>query len=73
MLEALKSLQVGLNPTNLLTDFESAAISAFQAAFPAIQASGCFFHLTQIIWRHVQQFGLARLYETDDQFARKQE
>lgn len=58
LLRELQNLQPGLHPQYLMTDFELAAIQAFEAVFPGINASGCFFHLTQSIWRKVQNEGL---------------
>lgn len=58
MLQELKNLQAGLQPQTLMTDFEQAAIQAFELEFPAIQPTGCFFHLSQSVWRRVQTEGL---------------
>ncbi|KAB0800520.1 hypothetical protein PPYR_06260, partial [Photinus pyralis] len=78
LLQELKRIQVGLQPMQLMTDFEHAAMQAFQQEFPETNRSGCFFHLTQSVWRKVQEQGLkARTdifqsvrYEQDYQFAR---
>lgn len=61
-LQELKNLQPGLNPQHLMTDFEMAAIQAFELEFPLIQTTGCFFHLSQNVWRKVQNEGLAVIY-----------
>uniref|UniRef100_A0A914V4C5 MULE transposase domain-containing protein n=1 Tax=Plectus sambesii TaxID=2011161 RepID=A0A914V4C5_9BILA len=37
----------GLTPRYCMTDFEEAAINAFNEVWPDIHVSGCFFHLTQ--------------------------
>ena len=58
-----------LRPASLITDFEMAAIQAARAAFPNAAQSGCFFHLTQNIYRRVQDEGLKVRYETDANFA----
>jgi hypothetical protein len=58
LLQEIKVLQPGLQPQSLMTDFEQAAISAFQLEFPGIVPTGCFFHLTQCVWRKVQNEGL---------------
>lgn len=68
-LAELQNLQIDLNPETVMTDFEQAAISSFNEAFPQSQQRGCFFHFNQCIWRKIQQFGLQRRYETDDHFA----
>ncbi|CAK9289960.1 unnamed protein product [Gordionus sp. m RMFG-2023] len=37
-----------------MIDFEQAEINAFTHSFPSITIRGCFFHMTQAIWRHIQ-------------------
>ncbi|KAK4872354.1 hypothetical protein RN001_014383 [Aquatica leii] len=66
----LKRLQPVLRPTQLMTDFEQAALSAFNMEFPGITKTGCFFHLQQSVWRKVQSVGLKCRYESDREFAR---
>ena len=46
-----------------------AAIQAAGATFPNAVKSGCLFHLTQNIYRRVQNEGLQVRYETDANFA----
>ncbi len=59
LFQALKQLEPALNPTTVMTDFELAAQNAFEEEFPNVQLAGCFFHLSQAIWRQAQQMGLA--------------
>src|SRR6218665_1499133 len=47
----------GRNPESIITDFELAAINAFQYAFPQISLSGCYFHFGQSVWRKLQAEG----------------
>jgi MULE transposase domain len=58
MLQQLKNLQPGLQPQFLMTDFEQAALQAFELEFAGIAKTGCFFHLSQCVWRKVQSEGL---------------
>ena len=37
-------------------------MTAVETEFPRARISGCYFHFTQSLWRHVQQLGLASLY-----------
>ena len=37
--------------------------------FVGIIVKGCFFHLSQNIWKKIQENGLAALYENDQEFA----
>ena len=53
----------------MVTDFELAAINAFQAAFPGVEMTGCHFHLGQNIWRRLQADGLQSRYIADGDFA----
>lgn len=54
VLKNIKLLKPGLNPKTIMTDFETAQISAFQEVFPGIESRGCFFHFCQCIWRQIQ-------------------
>ena len=56
-------------PTNLIVDFEKAAINAFESHFLQTQVKGCFFHLTQNVWRKIQELGLKKKYQQDSSFA----
>ena len=47
LLRKLLELSPGLNPTNIMVDFEKAPINAFDEHFLAV-TSGCFFHLPKI-------------------------
>lgn len=52
-----------------MCDFEPAAIKAIKQIFPDVQVYGCFFHLRQCIYRHIQACGLQSLYGEDEEFA----
>ena len=69
MWDQVKLLCPDACPTHLIVDFEKAAINAFSRHYPLTQIKGCFFHLTQNIWRKVQEFGLQRKYQEDPIFA----
>lgn len=70
LLQQLKIMQPGLQPNNLMLDFELAAIQAFENEFPNLEKTGCFFHLSQSVWRKVQNEGLKVQYQGDHEFAR---
>uniref|UniRef100_T1ITW6 MULE transposase domain-containing protein n=1 Tax=Strigamia maritima TaxID=126957 RepID=T1ITW6_STRMM len=57
-----------LDPDNIISDFEIGAINAAQEVFPEANMQGCMFHLSQSIYRHVQQKGLQNRYTTDLNF-----
>ena len=65
----VQQISNNLQPTSIITDFEMAAIQAAGTAFPNATQSGCFFHLTQNIYRRIQNEGLQVRYETDANFA----
>ena len=44
---------MGGNPTELLIDYERAAMNAFVDVFPDADVKGCFFHLAQNVYRQV--------------------
>ncbi|CAJ0959347.1 unnamed protein product [Ranitomeya imitator] len=69
LLQELEKLQPGLQPDNLMLDFELAAIQAFESEFPNLVKTGCFFHLSQSVWRKVQNEGLKMQYQGDHEFA----
>ena len=60
---------IDLQPQFVLTDFEIAAIKAIHAEFQEVQHKGCHFHLSQNIYRKVQEFGLTVQYGTDENFS----
>lgn len=66
LLEALVGLIPLAQPTRILTDFESAAMQAFQHRFPGSAITGCYFHLSQSILRKVNEVGLKVAYESDN-------
>lgn len=59
----------GTVPNTVIVDFELAAINSFRHLFPQCTITGCFFHLGQSIWRHVQREGLSQRYMDDAGFA----
>ena len=54
------------NLEKILLDFESAATNAFAAAYPCARILGYYFHLTQSIFRKVNDIGMKSDYESDD-------
>eukprot|EP00105_Crassostrea_gigas_P045365 XP_019929513.1 PREDICTED: uncharacterized protein LOC109620813 [Crassostrea gigas] len=53
-------------PTSALADFETAVNDSGRDVFPGITTKGCFFHLTQAVWRTAQITGLQITYREDD-------
>ena len=49
-----------------MIDFEAAMWKALAAVLPDVQIKGCAFHLSQAIWRKVQELGLQKAYSDDE-------
>ena len=52
-----------------LVEFELAAINAIRNVLPGSHVSGCFYHLSSSLWKHIQRAGLQEQYVADPQFA----
>ena len=57
-------------PTDILFDYEKAAMNSAENVFAGITVTCCFFHLSQNIWRRIQENGLQPLYRNDPDFAK---
>ena len=49
----------------VILDFEAALWRAFETVFPQAKLTGCSFHFTQAIFRHVQMLGLQTSYQNN--------
>ncbi|XP_006814764.1 uncharacterized protein LOC102805415 [Saccoglossus kowalevskii] len=58
-----------LNPTSIMSVFKSATINAAVTVFPNATRKGCFYHLSQCVYRRVQAEGLQQQYQEDNDFA----
>ena len=70
LLKKLKEIQPDLDPSSIMVDFEKAQLNALEENFIAV-VFGCFFHLSQNIYRQIQSKGLTALYLEDEEFAIK--
>ena len=68
LLKKLKEIEPDLDPSSIMVDFEKAQPNALEENFIV---SGCFFHLSQNIYRQIQSKGLTALYLEDEKFAIK--
>ena len=64
----LLDIRPELNPFFIMADFEKAAINALESKF-LIVVTGCFFHLSQNIYRKIQSAGFTNLYIENADFA----
>jgi len=69
LFEKLTTLNVNLKPTSIMIDFELAVINSLERIFPDCEIKGCFFHLSQNIYRKIQENGLQQRYQEDPDFA----
>lgn len=53
-------------PRRIMSDFEKATINGGSEVFPEAILAGCFFHLGQSLYRHVQAAGLQGVYDAPD-------
>lgn len=54
--------------TKIMIDYEKATINAIKTEFPSTKVNWFFFHLSQCMWRHVQEFGLQKKYNEDPEY-----
>ena len=59
----------GNDPDGFLADFETAAINAIRNVSPQTDISGCFFHLSSNLWKHIQRAGLQERYMNEPQLS----
>lgn len=59
----------GFALTDILVDFERAAINALSNLQPQLEIKGCFYHLCANIWKHIQSLGLQMRYNEEPEFA----
>ena len=69
MLTELKNFNSNLQPTSIMVDYEAAIINTIRDNFPNTDVKGCFFHLSQNIFRKIQEHGLQVKYQDDSDFA----
>lgn len=62
LFQILKDARPNLAPHLCIMDFELASKRALLTEFPQVSVAGCFFHLTQAVWRKVQGAGLTENY-----------
>ena len=57
------------SPTDILIDFEWAALNSVGQVYPNTEFKGCFYHFSSNIWKHIQNLGLQNHYQDDENFA----
>ena len=69
MWEQIRTLCPLAQSSEMLLDFEKAAINSFEGVWPDTLVRCCFFHLTQNVWRKVQAAGMQADYNHDEELA----
>ena len=58
------------NPrTDILMDFERAALNSVRQVYPNTEFKGCFYHFSSNICKYIQNLGLQNHYQDDENFA----
>ena len=52
-----------LQPTSVMSDYESGMIEAFKEVFPGAEVNGCLFPFSQAVWKKIQGEGLQEAYK----------
>lgn len=65
----IKALTVNAKPATVMMDYEKAAMNAVAECYAGIDVQGCFYHLSQSIYRKVQALGFQERYQDDAEFA----
>ena len=69
VVDKCEELGHGMFVETVITDFEDSILRSVVAVFGrSVTSRGCFYHLTQSTWRHVQSLGLAVHYKEDCDF-----
>ena len=68
LFQELHNMNQNLNPSTVLIDFEVAVKNALEIVFPGVDVKGCYFHLTQNIYKRIKDNGLQVRYQQDAAF-----
>ncbi|XP_071747499.1 uncharacterized protein [Lepeophtheirus salmonis] len=68
LFQEISAINPCLSPQLVTTDFEMASMNALQSVFPDVQIKGCFYHLSQSIYRKIQENGLQDSYQNNPDF-----
>ena len=63
VLQQIRQLDVTMQPSSVMCDFEKSFQNAVSLVFgDDVQIVGCLFHLSQCVWRKIQNLGLTEAY-----------
>ncbi|KAG0421398.1 hypothetical protein DMUE_6294, partial [Dictyocoela muelleri] len=64
--KVVEKLINGKFPEYMIMDFEISPMKAFEQTFKNTKIFNCFFHFSQIIWRHIQKNNLVNKYKNNN-------
>ena len=67
MLDAVRQTVPGAEPKQILLDFEIAAMNEFCNAYPNTEIKGCFFYLSQRVYRKAHELGMKAEMESNQE------
>ena len=67
--DTIMSLKPLFNPSPFLFDIELEAMKAINSCWPRSSVTGCFFHLTQNIYQHLQKVDFTTKYGNDEEYS----
>ena len=68
VLQQIRNIDPEIQPESVMCDFEKAFQNAVRNVFgDAVHITGCLFHLSQCVWRKIQQLQLSQEYQGDEQ------
>ena len=56
------------SPTDIVMNFERAALNSVHQLYSNTVLKGCFYHLSSNMWKHIQNLGLQNHYQDDENF-----
>ena len=56
------------SPTDILMDFELAALNSVRQVYSNTAFKGCFYRFSSNIWKHIQNLGLQNHHQDDENF-----
>ena len=68
LLHQIQQLTNEVVPQSIMIDYEQAMIGALDVVYPIVPQKGCLFHLSQSIYRKIQERGLSQRYVNDVDF-----
>ena len=69
MTAAVRQIVPEADPKQILLDFEIAAMNQFHNSYPNTEIKGCFFHLSQCVYRKARELGMKAAMESSQELA----